>query len=180
MNSRFIGGFLAALSCSAVFMHALADGEPGSQYIPVLCGGAVVCRVTPPSLGAGASIEAKELDGGLAWRIRYDGEGERTIEEETWTFDFGDDLRCWPVSHAQGEYVPKTISTIAEIAPMPDQYRGDGAGKGRSYEHLIEGSAESPSPPSSAMQASRTIRAFAFCRDRKEASSGRSWKGLRP
>ena len=144
MNSRFIGGFLAALSCSAVFMHALADGEPGSQYIPVLCGGAVVCRVAPPLLGAGASIEGKELDGGLAWRIRYDGEGERTIEEETWTFDFGDDLRCWPVSHAQGEYVPKTISTIAEIAPMPDQYRGDGAGKGRSYEHLIEGSAESP------------------------------------
>ena len=144
MNSRFIGRFLAALSCSAVFTHALADGDPGSQSIPVLCGGAVVCRVAPPVLGSGASIEAKEIDGGLAWRIRYDGEGERTIEEETWTFDFGDDLRCWPVSHAQGEYVPKTLSTIGGIRPMPDQYRGDGAGKGRSYEHVVKFSAESP------------------------------------
>ncbi|MGN0876123.1 MAG: glycoside hydrolase family 97 C-terminal domain-containing protein, partial [Kiritimatiellia bacterium] len=43
-------------------------------------------------LGSGASIEAKEIDGGLAWRIRYEGEGERTIEEETWTFDFDETL----------------------------------------------------------------------------------------
>ena len=102
------------------------------------------CSVTPPQLDGSARLETTNVLGATAWRISYEGVGERTIADETWTFDFGADLVCWPVSHAQGEYVPKTLSTIGTIKPMPDQYRGDGAGKGRSYRHIVPGSAESP------------------------------------
>ena len=79
--------------------------------------GAAVCRVTPPDLGADARLETTNLPGGVAWRIRYDGAGPRTVAREEWTFDFGKDLRCWPVSHAQGEYVPRTLSAIASLKP---------------------------------------------------------------
>ena len=79
--------------------------------------GAAVCRVTPPDLGADARLETTNLPGGVAWRIRYDGTGPRTVAREEWTFDFGKDLRCWPVSHAQGEYVPRTLSAIASLKP---------------------------------------------------------------
>lgn len=106
--------------------------------------GRAVCSVTPPELESSVRLETTNVLGCTAWRLHHEGTGEKTIADEEWLFDFGDDLTCWPVSHAQGEYVPKTLSTIATIKPMPDQYRGDGAGKGRSYEHLIPGSAESP------------------------------------
>ena len=79
--------------------------------------GAAVCRVTPPDLGADARLETTNLPGGVAWRVRYDGTGPRTVAREEWTFDFGKDLRCWPVSHAQGEYVPRTLSAIASLKP---------------------------------------------------------------
>ena len=79
--------------------------------------GAAVCRVTPPDLGADARLETTNMPGGVAWRIRYDGTGPRTVAREEWTFDFGKDLRCWPVSHAQGEYVPRTLSAIASLKP---------------------------------------------------------------
>lgn len=72
-----------------------------------------VCRVTPPSLPADAVIETTNLTGGVAWRIRYGGTAPRTVANEEWTFDFGGDFKCWPVSHAQGEYIPLTLSTIA-------------------------------------------------------------------
>ena len=75
--------------------------------------GAVVCRVTPPSLPADAVIETTNLTGGVAWRIRYGGTAPRTVANEEWTFDFGGDFKCWPVSHAQGEYIPLTLSTLA-------------------------------------------------------------------
>ncbi len=51
--------------------------------------GEKVCEVTPPALVEGASLETTNLCGGVAWRIRYDGIGERTVENEEWTFDFG-------------------------------------------------------------------------------------------
>jgi len=75
--------------------------------------GETVCRVTPPNLPAGAVIETTNLTGGVAWRIRYGGTAPRTVANEEWTFDFGRDFKCWPVSHAQGEYIPLTLSTIA-------------------------------------------------------------------
>ena len=75
--------------------------------------GETVCRVTPPSLPADAVIETTNLTGGVAWRIRYGGTAPRTVANEEWTFDFGGDFKCWPVSHAQGEYIPLTLSTIA-------------------------------------------------------------------
>ena len=75
--------------------------------------GETVCRVTPPDLPADAVIETTNLTGGVAWRIRYGGTAPRTVANEEWTFDFGGDFKCWPVSHAQGEYIPLTLSTIA-------------------------------------------------------------------
>ncbi len=75
--------------------------------------GPSVCRVTPPTCGAGVVVETTNLTGGVAWRIRYDGTAPRTVANEEWTFDFGGDFKCWPVSHAQGEYIPLTLSTIA-------------------------------------------------------------------
>ena len=123
------------MTISLTLLAALAVSLPG---------GGQVCSVTPPELDASAHLETTNVLGATAWRIRYDGVGERTIASEDWTFDFGKDLVCWPVSHAQGEYLPKTLSTIDTIKPMPDQYRGDGAGKGRGYQHIIPGSAEAP------------------------------------
>ena len=106
--------------------------------------GTKVCSVTPPEVGADARVETTNLVGGVAWRIHYGGTGERTVENEEWLFDFGEDLRCWPVSHAQGEYLPKTLSTIDTVAPMPDQSRKDNEGRGRNYSLVFPGTAESP------------------------------------
>ncbi|MGN0834010.1 MAG: glycoside hydrolase family 97 catalytic domain-containing protein [Kiritimatiellia bacterium] len=106
--------------------------------------GVRVCTVTPPELGADARLETTNVLGCTAWRIHYAGAGEKMVANEEWRFDFGEDLVCWPVSHAQGEYVPKTLSTIADVDSMPGRYRGDGAGKGSCYEHLVAGSSESP------------------------------------
>ena len=107
--------------------------------------GSTVCMVTPPDYGAGAVLETTNLTGGVAWHVRFTGTGERTVEKEEWTFDFGEDFRCWPVSHAQGEYIPKTISTIATMKPMPGSV-AIAAGKGRTqnYWRTYPGTAESP------------------------------------
>ena len=107
--------------------------------------GSAVCSVTPPVYGAGASLETTNVAGAVAWRIRYDGMGERTIENEEWVFDFGVDLKCWPVSHAQGEYVPKTLSTISSMRVRPG-YAPVAAGIGEMHNYATDypGTAESP------------------------------------
>ena len=107
--------------------------------------GEKVCEVTPPELPQGAVLETTNVANAIAWRIRYEGVGERTIENEDWVFDFGDDLRCWPVSHAQGEYVPKTLSTIAAMKPRPDFAPvAAGIGEMHNYATSYPGTAESP------------------------------------
>ena len=107
--------------------------------------GEKVCEVTPPELPQGAVLETTNVANAVAWRIRYEGVDERTIANEEWVFDFGDDLRCWPVSHAQGEYVPKTLSTIATMAPRPDFAPvAAGIGEMHNYATSYPGTAESP------------------------------------
>ena len=96
-----------------------------------------VCEVTLPAVDADAVIESTNLVDGVAWRIRYTGVGERTISNEEWVFDFGADLRCWPVSHAQGEYVPQKLSTIGDAKPMPDASRKENDGHGRNYSIIL-------------------------------------------
>ena len=107
--------------------------------------GRTVCSVTPPDFGLGAVIETTNLTEGVAWRVKFTGEGMRTLKDETWTFDFGDDLRCWPVSHAQGEYVPKTLSTLATQKARPDFAPvAAGIGEMHNYATSYPGTAESP------------------------------------
>lgn len=107
--------------------------------------GSAVCSVAPPDHGADAAVETTNVAGAVAWRIRYDGTGERTIENEEWVFDFGADLRCWPVSHAQGKYVPKSLSTISSMRVRPG-YAPVAAGIGEMHNYATEypGTAESP------------------------------------
>ncbi len=107
--------------------------------------GEKVCDVTLPALPQDARIETTNLENAVAWRIRYEGVDEQTIANEEWVFDFGEDLRCWPVSHAQGEYVPKTLSTIATMAPRPDFAPvAAGIGEMHNYATSYPGTAESP------------------------------------
>ncbi len=107
--------------------------------------GRTVCTVTPPAEEQGVSVETKKLDGGLAWRLSYTGSGERVIKDEAWTFDFGADLKCWPVSHAQGEYIPKTLSTIATMKDRPrSALVAAGVGEMYNYATSYPGTAESP------------------------------------
>ena len=107
--------------------------------------GEKVCDVTLPALPQGARIETANLENAVAWRIRFDGVGERRITDEGWVFDFGADLRCWPVSHAQGEYVPKTLSTISQMRPRPDFAPvAAGIGEMHNYATHFPGTAESP------------------------------------
>ena len=107
--------------------------------------GEKVCEVTSPELPQGAVLETTNVANAVAWRIRYEGVGERTIANEEWIFDFGDDLRCWPVSHAQGKYVPKTLSTIATMDPRPDFAPvAAGIGEMHNYATSYPGTAESP------------------------------------
>ena len=107
--------------------------------------GEKVCEVTPPDFGEDAVIETTNLVGAVAWRIRFTGEGARTLENEEWLFDFGGDYRCWPVSHAQGEYVPRTLSTIAGMPPMPKFAPvAAGIGEMHNYARSYPGTSESP------------------------------------
>ena len=107
--------------------------------------GEKVCDVTLPALPQGACIETTNLENAVAWRIHFEGEGERRITDEGWVFDFGADLRCWPVSHAQGEYVQKTLSTISQMAPRPDFAPvAAGIGEMHNYATHFPGTAESP------------------------------------
>ena len=105
--------------------------------------GLKVCSVTPPECGAGSVVETTNITGGVAWRIRHSAAG--TVGDEVWTFDFGRDFKCWPVSHAQGEYVPLTLSTIAKMRPMPGA-AAIAAGKGHihNYASTFPGTAEGP------------------------------------
>lgn len=134
------------ISASLAFVATLAYCNCGNVVRIVAPDGSNVCEVSLPQLCGNASVETTNLVNGVAWRIRYEGVGERTIENEEWFFDFGEDLRCWPVSHAQGEYIPKTLSTIGEIKPMPDNFRAAivSEGRGRNYTTIINGTAESP------------------------------------
>ncbi|MGN0877772.1 MAG: glycoside hydrolase family 97 catalytic domain-containing protein [Kiritimatiellia bacterium] len=107
--------------------------------------GRTVCTVTPPDYGPGATLETTNLVQGVAWRVKFSGSGERTLRDETWTFDFGEDLRCWPVSHAQGEYVPKMLSTLATMKARPDFAPvAAGIGKMHNYATDYPGTAEAP------------------------------------
>ena len=107
--------------------------------------GEKVCDVTLPALPQGAMVETTNLENAVAWRIRFGGEGERRIADEGWVFDFGADLRCWPVSHAQGEYVLKTLSTVGRMAPRPDFAPvAAGIGEMHNYATHFPGTAESP------------------------------------
>ena len=124
------------MNTTCILLAALAVAGPSGEK---------VCEVTPPELPQGAVLETTNVANAVAWRIRYEGVGERTIANEEWVFDFGDDLRCWPVSHAQGEYVPKTLSTIATMAPRPDFAPvAAGIGEMHNYATSYPGTAESP------------------------------------
>ena len=131
---------LAALSIFA----SVALAEDREVVCVTAPDGSAVCKAVLPALGAGAALETTNLVDGVAWRIHYEGTGARTIENEEWTFDFGEDLRCWPVSHAQGEYVSMTLSLIGATKPMPDNSRKENDGHGRNYTTIIPGTAESP------------------------------------
>lgn len=129
----------------AIFAAAVSLVASAATFRVAAPDGSVVCTVTPPDYGPGAVLETTNLTGCVAWRVRFTGMGERTIEKEEWTFDFGEDFRCWPVSHAQGEYIPKTLSTIATMKPMPGA-AAIAAGKGhtQNYWRTYPGTAESP------------------------------------
>ena len=124
------------MNTTCILLAAIAVAGPSGEK---------VCEVTPPELPQGAVLETTNVASAVAWRIRYEGVGERTIENEEWVFDFGDDLRCWPVSHAQGEYVPKTLSTIDMMAPRPGFAPvAAGIGEMHNYATSYPGTAESP------------------------------------
>ncbi len=106
--------------------------------------GSRVCSVTPPELAADVHLETTNVLGCTAWRLRHEGSGEKTIAAEDWLFDFGEDLVCWPVSHAQGEYLPKTLSTIDPAKLLPGQTRAAKGGKNGAYEFHVPGSSEAP------------------------------------
>ena len=107
--------------------------------------GTKVCDVTLPELPEGATIESKTLDGGMAWRICYDTNIVMRVADEKWNFTFARDYRCWPVSHAQGEYAPYTLSTIDKMQPMPrTALVAAGIGEMLNYERELPGTAESP------------------------------------
>ena len=114
--------------------------------VTVMLGGETkICEVSLPEPGDGAVVETMELDNAVAWRVKYPGAGEKTVENEEWVFDFGADLRCWPISHAQGEYIPQKISTIGDMAPMPAFAPvAAGIGEMHNYEREMPGTAESP------------------------------------
>ena len=119
----------AVLLCAAVL--------PASAGFRV----AGVCDVGFPEVGAGATVETRTLDGGFAWRIRYDGTAPRTVADEVWCFDFGSDCRCWPVARAQGEYVPLRLS---DLGRAPDRSVRLQNGKPRGYVTWHPGTAEGP------------------------------------
>lgn len=100
----FVVALLGAASVCA------ANGEAGAS---VRIDG--VCSVGLPDVGGLASVETRRMDGGYAWRIRYAGTAPRTVTNEVWRFDFGENFRCWPVVRAQGEYVPRRLSDLGRI-----------------------------------------------------------------
>ncbi len=106
--------------------------------------GEKVCDVTPPALPPEAVVETTNFAHTVAWRIRYNAAGPRKIAREEWVFDFGRDLRCWPVSHAQGEYVPKRLSTMHTMRPCPGLQQILKGRKGYNYVNAYPNTAESP------------------------------------
>ena len=81
--------------------------------------GEKVCEVTPPTAPDQAVVETTNFAGTVAWRFRFDGTGPRTLKQEELLFDFGSDFRCWPVAHAQAEYVSRTLDTIEKTSDGP-------------------------------------------------------------
>lgn len=103
--------------------------------------GQKVCDIEfPETVG---TIETTNMTDAVAWRIRYSEPYEIANEEASYIFE--KDWRCWPTSHAQGEYVPRTITTMSDIAPMPAQALvAAGIGEMRNYATAYPGSSEGP------------------------------------
>ena len=101
--------------------------------------GEKVCEVTPPELPAGVVVETTNVAQAVAWRLRFTGTGERRLSREAWTFDFGKDFKCWPVSHAQGPYIPKTLGTLASMKRAPGLARDRQAGRAVCRERRLRG-----------------------------------------
>lgn len=95
-----------------------------------------VCDVAFPKV-PGATVETRRLDGGFAWRLRFSDAAARIVTNEVWRFDFGADLRCWPVARAQSAYAPKRLSSIGGDRRMKPSRHG-------AYANWYPGSAEGP------------------------------------
>ncbi|MGN0855496.1 MAG: glycoside hydrolase family 97 catalytic domain-containing protein [Kiritimatiellia bacterium] len=84
-------------------------------------------------------LELRAYDAGVAWKVPQDA-GE-------YVFDFAQDARCWPVSHAQGKYEPFPLSRLGEQRPMPG-WAPVAAGFGKMFNYdqdfVRAGSCESP------------------------------------
>ena len=106
--------------------------------------GEKVCEVTPPDLPEGVVVETTNVAQAVAWRLRFTGTGERKISHEAWTFDFGKDYKCWPVSHAQGQYLPKTLGTLASMKRAPGLERVLKGDRNQNYITAYPDTAESP------------------------------------
>ena len=86
-------------------------------------------------------VEFRLYNEGLAWRP------SSNRDQGEYVFDFEVDARCWPVSHAQGEYKPLRLSELGLQKPIPG-WAPVAAGVGRMYnycqDYIVEGSCESP------------------------------------
>ena len=121
------------------------DGDPGDGryvWLPVEFKSDHTFTITWQEAFNGKR-ERREFANGFAERWHFEGEGELTIDNLEREFEFGKDLKCWPVSHAQGEYKPYTLSTIAKMMPMPGAAKVIG-GELYNYATVIDGSAEGP------------------------------------
>lgn len=85
------------------------------------------------------NLELRVYDAGIAWKVPAD--------TGAYVFDFAQDARCWPVSHAQGKYEPLPLSRLGEQRPMPG-WAPVAAGLGKMYNYdqdfVRSGSCESP------------------------------------
>lgn len=88
---------------------------------------------------SGDGLEFRAYDAGLAWKARGD--------RGKYAFRFAEDARCWPVSHAQGEYKPLRLSEIGQQVAMPG-FAPVAAGIGKMFNYderyIVGGSCESP------------------------------------
>lgn len=88
-----------------------------------------------------AQWEFRAYNEGFAWKKTAVG------DKGEYVFDFGEDAKCWPVSHAQGEYKPYKLSELGKQAPIPGWAPvASGIGKMYNYrqEFIVKGSCEAP------------------------------------